>query len=670
MAVLVDGPHLEGIRRLSLQILKQEFRPFDGGVQHSAEFDFIEIGIWNSVPRGLQGIGRRVFLRHRSIGGSGQRAGRKAMLFSGFKPEPFHGKHRGGRRNIRRAQFHQQLRVPGNHLFLKIAPLRREPVQVGSPVIKINILPGLEILHGIRFRQINAVFPDFGGNPGRLLRHVDAELRSLLLLEAVEIPHRRMNGDGHVVLVVHPGFNQSADAFAGPVFFRHAVVVIHGEGSAAVRIKLVNAQVRINFRDIVARIRHGNNRAVFDEHGQFPQRRVNIIINLAALIQIPGEIINPLSFRQVNAVADVIPLLVRPGFLVNGSHQKIGAVQELVLRRLPQRVGIGIFQEHGPDHGQSGNGLLRDAVGVREQFRLELEIPPVNGSIGFPEGVGILFIGSPAVHIQLHGGERFPLEITDIHQRVLAAENAVHVRTDVGLPGKSGADVGGNMETDVLPDAARLVARPDAGIPLGSRPAVQGNDERAAVVPVVGHDLGHVRNAVQPERIARAYPGHVRLQHAHSGVPHLLHDIPLQQSADFRLGMQVGLGPQPDFHAVLPGVVRQTLQIRNIAVQGIRLAVPGSVAVVRQKPSQRHVMGLVTVHDGAAGKLVIIQFPVQGFLNASVILLAFLVPFPVLKQDAFFIFLPVIPVIGVQMPLVKGELGQQNGSAGKLVEIP
>ena len=81
-------------------------------------------------------------------------------------------------------------------------------------------------------------------------------------------------------------------------------------------------------------------------------------------------------------------------------------------------------------------------------------------------------------------------------------------------------------------------------------------------------------------------------------------------------------------------------------------------------------MGLVTVHDGAAGKLVIIQFPVQGFLNASVILLAFLVPFPVLKQDAFFIFLPVIPVLGVQMPLVKGELGQQNGSAGKLVEIP
>ena len=63
--------------------------------------------------------------------------------------------------------------------------------------------------------------------------------------------------------------------------------------------------------------------------------------------------------------------------------------------------------------------------------------------------MGILLIGSPAVHVQFHGGERFPLEIADVHQRVLSAENAVHVRTDIGLPGKAGADVGGNMETDI-----------------------------------------------------------------------------------------------------------------------------------------------------------------------------------------------------------------------------
>ena len=81
-------------------------------------------------------------------------------------------------------------------------------------------------------------------------------------------------------------------------------------------------------------------------------------------------------------------------------------------------------------------------------------------------------------------------------------------------------------------------------------------------------------------------------------------------------------------------------------------------------------MGLVAVHHGAAGKLVIVQLPVQGFLNASVILLAFLVPFSVLKQDALLVFLPVIPVVGVQVALVKGELGQQDGGAGKLVEIP
>ena len=355
MAVPVGGPHLEGIRSLGLQILKQEFRSLDGGVQHSSKLDFIKIGVRDGVPRRLQGIGRRVFLRHRGIGGSGQGSGRKAILFSRFKPEPFHGKHRRGRRDICCGQLHQQLRIPGDHLFFKIAAFRCEPVQVGSPVIKINILPGFEILQGIRFRQVDAVFPNFGGNPGRLLRHIDAEFRGLLFLETVEIPHRRMNSDGHVVFAVHPGLHQSADAPAGSVFLRHAIVVIRGKGGAAVRIKFVNAQIGIDFRDIVARVRHRDDRAVFNEHGQLPQRSINIIVNLAALIQIPGEIINPLPFRQVNAMADVIPLLIRPGFLVNGRHQEVRAVEELVLRRFAQRVGIGIFQEHGPDHGQAGN---------------------------------------------------------------------------------------------------------------------------------------------------------------------------------------------------------------------------------------------------------------------------------------------------------------------------
>lgn len=141
---------------------------------------------------------------------------------------------------------------------------------------------------------------------------------ALLFLETVEIPHRRMNSDGHVVFAVHPGLHQSADAPADSVFLRHAIVVIRGKGGAAVRIKFVNAQIGIDFRDIVARVRHRDDRAVFNEHGQLPQRSVNIIVNLAALIQIPGEIINPLPFRQVNAMADVIPLLIRPGFLVNG----------------------------------------------------------------------------------------------------------------------------------------------------------------------------------------------------------------------------------------------------------------------------------------------------------------------------------------------------------------
>ena len=283
--------------------------------------------------------------------------------------------------------------------------------------------------------------------------------------------------------------------------------------------------------------------------------------------------------------------------------------------------------------------------------------------------MGIFFIGSPSVHVEFHGGEGFPLEIADVDRGIFPAEDAVHVRTDVRLAGEAGADVGRNMETDVFPRSARLVARPDAGITLGPGPAVQGDDERAAVVPVIGHDLGNIRNAVQAEGIAGSDPGDVRFQYAHPGIPDFLDDVTLQKGAYLRFGVQVRLGPQAYFHPVFQSVVCQAFQVCNVPVQSIRLSVPGAVAVVREEPAQRHVMGLVTVDHGAGGKLVVVQLSVQGFPDSPVVLLAFLVSLAVFKQDAFFIFLPVVPVVGIQMTLVEGEFGQQHGISRQLVKL-
>ena len=129
----------------------------------------------------------------------------------------------------------------------------------------------------------------------------------------------------------------------------------------------------------------------------------------------------------------VVALLVRLGRLIDRRHQEVRPIEELVLRRLAQGVVIGIFQEHGAYHGQPVHRLLGDAVSIRHDFRLQLQIPAVDGSGGFAQRVGIFLVGAPSVHVQLHRGEGLPLEVAGIHRHVLSAEDAVHVRADVGI---------------------------------------------------------------------------------------------------------------------------------------------------------------------------------------------------------------------------------------------
>ena len=87
--------------------------------------------------------------------------------------------------------------------------------------------------------------------------------------------------------------------------------------------------------------------------------------------------------------------------------------------------------------------------------------------------MGVLFVGAPAIHIQLHGGKCFPLEITYIDCRILSTKDSVHIRADIRLAGQTGTYISRDVKTDIFPFASGLVARPDAGITLCACPAVQ-----------------------------------------------------------------------------------------------------------------------------------------------------------------------------------------------------
>ena len=152
----------------------------------------------------------------------------------------------------------------------------------------------------------------------------------------------------------------------------------------------------------------------------------------------------------------------------------------------------------------------------------------VDGGIGFTEGMWIFFIGSPAIHIEFHGGKSFPLEVTGIHAGILSSEDPIHIGSDIGLSGKSGSDIGRDVETDIFPLSTCLVTRPDACIPLGTRPTVQGNNKWPCILSIVWHNVPDIRDTIQAKGISGSDPSHICFQDAHAGIPNFLHYIALQ----------------------------------------------------------------------------------------------------------------------------------------------
>ena len=227
------------------------------------------------------------------------------------------------------------------------------------------------------------------------------------------------------------------------------------------------------------------------------------------------------------------------------------------------------------------------------------------------------------------------------------------------------------METNVFPLATSLVARPHAAIALRAGPSVERDDKRARVVAIVRHHARHVGNAIKAKRVAGAYPRHVGLQHAHACVAHLFHDVTLKQGRYGVYRVKVRLCPQAYLHAVLAGIVAKALQVGNVAVERRGLAVAGAIAVVWQHPSQWQVVIFVPVHHGAGGELIVVLLPVQAFLYAAVVFLALLVSFAILKEYALGVgrLFPIVAVVGVEVSLIEGELGQEHGIARKLVVV-
>ena len=81
-----------------------------------------------------------------------------------------------------------------------------------------------------------------------------------------------------------------------------------------------------------------------------------------------AEVIHPFALRQVDAVADIVALLIHLGFLVDRSHEEGRTAHKLILRCLAQGIRVGIVEEHRSYQRLAGYCLVGSCVDVWHQL--------------------------------------------------------------------------------------------------------------------------------------------------------------------------------------------------------------------------------------------------------------------------------------------------------------
>ena len=184
-----------------------------------------------------------------------------------------------------------------------------------------------------------------------------------------------------------------------------------------------------------------------------------------------------------------------------------GIAQHVLILKSRALGIIGIFlKEHGAHNGQASIAVTgidvgracRSRVDIRHQLALDLEVHAIDAVIGISVCIRRFQLASPTIHVQHDGRKRFPLIITRSKNRILSVVDSIHIRADVRIARQARADIGRNMETNILPVAFILVAGPNAGIALGARPAVERNDI-GALASLCRHDFVCLPDAVQGE---------------------------------------------------------------------------------------------------------------------------------------------------------------------------
>ena len=69
---------------------------------------------------------------------------------------------------------------------------------------------------------------------------------------------------------------------------------------------------------------------------------------------------------------------------------------------------------------------------------------------------------------------------------------------------------------------------------------------------------------------------------------------------------QIRLCPQTGLHALGNRIIRKCLQVIDISLERISLAITTAITIIRQEPAKRHIVIFIFINDGTCADVVIV----------------------------------------------------------------
>ena len=291
-------------------------------------FHFVVVGIFYNIPRRLECVSLSFALLLVEL-----RSSKFAVVhekaIGGLKLKTFHRHTHRVFSDIGGSKFYEYLRILDDfaHTFFSSA---HPAVEIRLRIVEPHVGALFKLLACAYLCEFHLSITHRGSEFLRSLRYIDAQFRLLWFYKLGELSHGAVDVEREY-LFLHRRFEFGKGSFAFEIGLCLAVIVIESCLCATFRINLKDAEVFFDFGRCVVGICHGDDGISFHQDGEFPERSVKVVDDASASIEVASEVVHPISFGKIDAIAAVVALFVSSRVLIDGSHEEGVTIHELIL---------------------------------------------------------------------------------------------------------------------------------------------------------------------------------------------------------------------------------------------------------------------------------------------------------------------------------------------------